>query len=126
MAAPNWSAISLQATGDPPSIMAAVTRSLLCAALAIVWLPACSVSRPPDEATGAEIYSMLCANCHGDDLGGGIGPPLGPGSNSTDRPDTFLETTIEHGRGRMPSFDSSLNEDQLERLVDYIREVQQR
>lgn len=93
---------------------------------AVALLSACGVGRPPEDAAGAEIYSMLCTNCHGADLEGGIGPPLGPGSNSADQPDSFLETTIEHGRGRMPSFSSVLSDDQLGRLIDYIRQVQQR
>lgn len=112
-------------TGDAPRTMPAVTRPLLTTMLVIALLPACSVSRPSDDATGAQIYSMLCSNCHGDQLEGGIGPPLGPGSNSADQPDGFLESTIEHGRGRMPSFDSSLDEEQLLRLIAYIREVQE-
>jgi mono/diheme cytochrome c family protein len=94
-------------------------------ALLLTLLPACAVGRPPEDATGAEIYSNLCANCHGDGMEGGIGPPLGPGSNSADRPDSFLETTIEHGRGRMPSFSSTLSDEQLARLIDHIREVQE-
>lgn len=88
-------------------------------------LAACGVSRPPADADGAEIYTLLCANCHGADLSGGIGPPLGPGSPSADHPDTFLEVAIMRGRGRMPSFSSSLDQDQLTRLVVYIREVQE-
>ncbi|MBW3667351.1 MAG: cytochrome c [Actinobacteria bacterium] len=100
-----------------------MTRVAVLGLLAL--LAGCSVSRPLEDATGAEIYSMLCANCHGDDLEGGIGPPLGPRSNSAARPDSFLETTIEHGRGRMPSFSTSLSEEQLARLIDHIREVQE-
>lgn len=50
---------------------------------------------------------------------------MGPGSNSADQPDEFLEVTIVNGRGSMPSFSSSLDDDQLDRLVAYIREVQQ-
>ena len=90
----------------------------------LATLAACSVSRPADDATGEEIYAQLCANCHAPDLSGGIGPPLGPGSNSADESDEFLEFTIMNGRGRMPSFSSSLNDAQLDRLVEYIREVQ--
>lgn len=93
-------------------------------ALALVLTSACSVGRPAEDATGGEIYQQLCTNCHGEDLAGGLGPALGPGSNSADQPDEFLEITILHGRGRMPSFSSSLNEVQLERLIAYIREVQ--
>lgn len=83
--------------------------------------------RPADDATGEEIYLQLCSNCHGDDLGGGaVGPALGSDSTAAEHPDTFLEATILDGRGRMPSFRSSLDDDQLGRLIGYIREVQGR
>ncbi len=91
----------------------------------LVVLAGCT-GRPPDDATGEEIYLQLCSNCHGDDLGGGVGPALGAGSTAVDHPDTFLEATIVDGRGRMPSFRSSLDDDQLVLLVGYIREVQNR
>jgi mono/diheme cytochrome c family protein len=87
-------------------------------------LSACSVGRPADDASGEEIYQQLCANCHGDNLNGGIGPPLGPGSNTANQADAFLEFTIMNGRGRMVSFSSSLNDEQLDRLVVYLREEQ--
>lgn len=87
-------------------------------------LAACGVGRPPEDATGGEVYRLLCANCHGSDLSGGLGPPLGSDSPSAAQPDAFLEVSIMRGRGRMPSFSTSLNEDQLARLIDYIREVQ--
>ena len=87
-------------------------------------LTACSVVRPAEDASGEEIYQQLCANCHSSDLSGEIGPPLGPGSNSSTQPDTFLTFTVLRGRGRMPSFSSSLDDAQLDRLVGYIREVQ--
>ena len=92
-------------------------------ALSVV-VAGCSVGRPADDATGEEIYAQLCSNCHGEDLSGGVAPALGPGSNAASEPDEFLEFTIVNGRGRMPSFESSLNEAQLDRLVTYIREVQ--
>jgi mono/diheme cytochrome c family protein len=85
---------------------------------------ACSIGRVADDAACDEIYRQLCAGCHGADLNGGIGPPLGPGSNTAGRPREFLEFTVIHGRGRMPSFSSSLNDEQLERLVSYLREEQ--
>lgn len=97
-------------------------RALVVATIMV--LVACGVERPAPDATGAEIYSMLCANCHGAGLEGRIGPPLGPGSNSAGQPDSFLETTIEHGRGRMPSFSNVLSDEQMERLIEHIREVQ--
>jgi len=91
----------------------------------LVALSACSVSRPAEDATGEEIYSQLCTNCHGADLEGGpLGPAIGPGSNAADLPDAFLEFTIIHGRGSMPSFKQVLNDAQVERLIQYMREVQ--
>ena len=87
-------------------------------------LVASCVGVPEPDATGEEIYLQLCSRCHGDDLGGGIGPPLGPGSNSAGQPDEFLVITIEHGRGRMPSFSSVLDDQQIKRLIDFLREEQ--
>jgi mono/diheme cytochrome c family protein len=93
--------------------------------LLLVFAAGCT-GRPAADATGGEIYLQLCSNCHGDDLGGRVGPALGSGSASAEHPDTFLEATILDGRGRMPSFRSSLDDDQLGRLIGYIREVQGR
>jgi mono/diheme cytochrome c family protein len=84
------------------------------------------VGRPSEDATGEEIYLQLCSNCHGDGLEGAIGPALGPGSNAASRPDEYLRVTITEGRGRMPSFSSALTGDQVERLIDYLREEQGR
>ena len=98
----------------------------------IVWvlflllLGACSVGRPAEGATGEEIYQQLCANCHGEDLRGSpLGSDLGPGSLSASLPDEFLEFTIVNGRGSMPSFEQTLNDSQIDRLIGYIREVQE-
>jgi hypothetical protein len=53
-----------------------------------------------------------------------LGPSLGTGSNAASQPDDFLTATISLGRGRMPSFQSSLTEDQVDRLVGFIRQEQ--
>jgi mono/diheme cytochrome c family protein len=53
-----------------------------------------------------------------------VGPDLGPESSSASESNEFLEFSIINGRGRMPSFSSSLDDQQLELLVGYIREVQ--
>lgn len=92
---------------------------------ALIALGGCSLGKPPVDATGEEIYNQLCARCHGADLEGVVGPALGPGSDVAGEPDDFIEFTVVHGRGRMPSFASTLDEAQIRRLVTYIREVQQ-
>lgn len=83
----------------------------------------CNLGGPEEDATGEEIYVQLCARCHGADLSGGVGPPLGPETNAALEDDEYLEFTILNGRGRMPSFDS-LDQAQVDRLVAYMREVQ--
>mgnify|MGYP002624330755 CR=1 FL=1 len=90
----------------------------------LVFLLVGCTGRPPPDATGEEIYLQLCSNCHGENLGGGLGPALGPGSNASDQPDEFLEVTILNGRGRMPSFSASLDDEQLGRLIGYLRDRQ--
>ena len=96
-------------------------RSLIVVCL--LALTACA-GPPPADATGQQIYEQVCANCHAVDLSGGVGPDLGPGSNAADQDDDFLVLTITRGRGRMPSFDSTLSDDQIARVVDYLRTVQ--
>lgn len=87
---------------------------------------ACSLGRPPDDATGEEIYSLLCSRCHGEDLEGGVGEALGRGSDAAAESDEYFRFTIVNGRGRMPSFSSTLTDDQVERLIGFLREVQGR
>jgi mono/diheme cytochrome c family protein len=81
-------------------------------------------SRPPAEASGQEIYEQVCANCHGVDLEGGLGPAIGAGSNSAEQDESFLTLTVTRGRGRMPSFGATLSDDQVQRLVEYVRSRQ--
>jgi mono/diheme cytochrome c family protein len=96
---------------------------LALVALVGLFASAC-VGRPAQDATGEEIYLQLCSNCHGDGLEGGIGPALGQGSNSAVQPDEYLRVTIDQGRGRMPSFSSTLSDSQVDRLIGYLREEQ--
>jgi mono/diheme cytochrome c family protein len=90
--------------------------------LVVLFAAGCT-GRPTTDATGEEIYLQLCSNCHGDDLEGRIGPALGAGSTAADHPDTFYEATILDGRGRTPSLSTSLDDDQLLRLIAFWREV---
>jgi mono/diheme cytochrome c family protein len=83
------------------------------------------VERPPADASGAEIYEAVCARCHGEDLSGGIGPPIGPESNAAAQDDDFLRLTITAGRGRMPSFRNTLSTQQIERVIEHLRSEQE-
>lgn len=82
------------------------------------------VGGPPAAATGEQVYEQVCARCHAGDLSGGVGPAIGPGSNSAEQDDEFLRLTIRDGRGRMPSFRNTLTEEQIDRVIEHIREEQ--
>jgi mono/diheme cytochrome c family protein len=97
-------------------------RSLIAAFLLV--LAACA-DPPPLQASGQEIYQQLCANCHAEDLNGGVGPAIGAGSNSAAQDDDFLVLTITRGRGPMPSFEATLSEEQIARVVEYLRARQE-
>ena len=99
-----------------------MVRYLIVACLVIV---AACADPPPPQASGQEIYEQVCANCHGNDLNGGVGPAVGAGSNSAAQDDDFLILTITRGRGPMPSFESTLSEEQISRVVDYLRTEQE-
>lgn len=98
-------------------------RSLAPVLVAALLLTACT-GRPAPDATGSEIYSQLCARCHGGDLQGRIGPSLGAGSEIADRDDDFLYAVITGGRGSMPAFGNTLDDEQVDRLIEFIRTEQ--
>jgi len=99
------------------------TARLAALVLAAVMLAGCGSNLAAD-AGGEDIYNARCSSCHRKDLSGGIGPALGPGSAAVDRPREYYEVTINAGIGRMPSFRSTLSEEQIDRVIDYMISVQ--
>ncbi len=100
-------------------------RRLLVLLVLSLTVAAC-VEPLPEDATGEEIFQATCAGCHGPNLQGRTGPPLGEGSPSSDLERDYFVETVTNGRGRMPSFDDVLSDDQIERVVDYILSEQGR
>jgi mono/diheme cytochrome c family protein len=94
------------------------------ALLGLALVTASCVAPLDENATGEEVYTALCARCHGSNLEGGVGPALGPGSELVDKPDAYLVSTVTGGRGRMPGFKSSLSSEQIDRVAAYIRDRQ--
>lgn len=92
--------------------------------LVLSVLVAACAARPDPDAGGEEIFELMCARCHGVELDGRVGPPLGPGSEAATASDEFLRLTVTRGRGRMPSFAGSLTPEQIERVIAYIRQRQ--
>jgi len=99
-------------------------RFRLIVPVMVLLLAGCSTAIP-DDATGEEVFVAVCARCHGTAANGdGIGPALNAGSEAADKDDEALLLTITRGRGRMPTFESRLTDDQISRVLDYLRELQ--
>ncbi len=82
----------------------------------------------PDSAAATATFRTKCAMCHGPD---GSGSEVGKSMNVPDLrspvvqklPDVQLAQIISDGKGGMPSFKSSLSEDQVHSLVTYVRSL---
>lgn len=97
-------------------------RLVLLALLVAMVGSSCGVST--EGKFGQELFQVTCATCHSRNLGGGIGPAIGPQSNAaTALSDEQIGNTIRIGPGRMPSF-KQLSDDQIDSLITYIRSVQ--
>ncbi len=101
-------------------------RLLALLVVAALLVSACAADLPMD-ATGEQIFSHSCAPCHGRNLQGRSGPPLGgddPPSLGEER--AYFVNTVTKGRSRMPSFESLLSADQIDRVVDFVISRQDR
>ena len=97
----------------------------LAGVLALLASPAVGAgSGTCSDVFGADLYSSSCARCHGSDLAGGIGPPLGPGSNAVTLTDEQIIKVTRIGPGAMISFVDRFTDVQLESLVEYLRAEQ--
>jgi mono/diheme cytochrome c family protein len=75
---------------------------------------------------GAEIYNNLCAQCHGRDGGGGIGPSLRETEFQDENTDQEIFDTINlgHGATAMLAWGEILTQEQIQQLVKFIRQFE--
>ncbi len=77
------------------------------------------------DLSGRDLYTMGCAYCHGLNLEGtDIAPDLGPGSDAAEESDNRLVRQIQEGEDEMPAFGNILTDEQIQRIVEYLRQVQ--
>jgi len=76
-------------------------------------------------AEGQELYKKFnCYACHGMAGGGGMGPNLTDETWQTgDGSDANLQTQIKEGKGNMPPFKSLLTDDQVWKLIAFVRSL---
>ncbi len=69
---------------------------------------------------GEELWTGVCAKCHGDDGEGGIAPRIA-GSPALADPDT-IEDIVRNGRRTMPAVGSGWSDEQMSALTTYLQE----
>ena len=80
----------------------------------------------PDRelVAGRQVYIDRCANCHGNDGGGGRGTKLSDGRMVTQYPNIADQVeVIAVGVRSMPAFAETLDAEEITAVVKYTREV---
>ena len=75
-----------------------------------------------EGASGKEIYSQRCANCHGEDGQGASGPSMEGVADRLTR-DEHIEIVTDGRNGKMPAWGDNLTKEEIEAVVDYERDV---
>lgn len=95
--------------------------------LALATLGACSESGQAQaqsgvvhELTGADVYAMSCARCHGANREGKTDAPKLDTTRMASLGDQPLRMTIVYGKGRMRGF-GGLSQQQVDKLVAFLR-----
>jgi quinoprotein glucose dehydrogenase len=82
-----------------------------------VAVPQPGVAKP---LTGADVYQMSCARCHGANREGKDDAPKLDAVRMASLGDSPLRMTIQYGKGRMRGF-GGLSQAQVDELVAYLR-----
>lgn len=77
-----------------------------------------------DLQSGRDLFIRNCTSCHGSAGQGGRGSKLNEGRVAERYPDIADQLeVVSDGRGGMPAFSGRLDEDQVEQVVRFTREV---
>ena len=69
---------------------------------------------------GAELWSGVCAKCHGPEGEGGVGRRIAGSATLADA--EAIEDIVRNGRGDMPAVGAGWSDEQMEALTDYLQE----
>lgn len=89
------------------------------AALLFVLVAASPGLAQDEAAAGAEVYANNCSPCHGEKLANSGGMPDLRKLKADDKA-KFL-TTVNEGRGQMPSWSGILSDEEIGQIWAYIR-----
>lgn len=98
---------------------------VLALLFAVMWA---STSQAGSVQEGKKIFEDKCAKCHGEDGSGDtvIGKAVKAAdlrsADAKKKTDAELYQQIDKGKGNMPPFGSSLDKEQINDLISYVRE----
>jgi mono/diheme cytochrome c family protein len=86
--------------------------------------PTGALAHDTELLRGRTVFQDNCAECHGFNGEGGVGPTFNDGKLLRDFPTVDAQAAfVEQGKGAMPSFSGTLNAAQIHAVVRYEREV---
>ena len=101
------------------ALVAAITVMGACSAQPSSSAPAAQQG-VATEMTGADVYAMSCARCHGANREGKTDAPALNPAKMASLGDQPLRFTIQYGKGRMRGF-GGLTQSQVDKLVAFLR-----
>jgi mono/diheme cytochrome c family protein len=109
-------------------ITASAAGFLAAAVLLVSATPSTSGDKGSANQTGQAAFKGNCVACHAAD---GAGTPLGKSMQAPDlrseevqkKSDAELAQTITDGKGNMPSFKRVLDAEQIQAVVQHVREL---
>jgi mono/diheme cytochrome c family protein len=80
--------------------------------------PAAAPAAATAGGEGAQLFASHCANCHGADGRSGKAPSLAAAGKGDE---AALRSVIMGGRGKMPSFQGRLSDQQMTSLIAHLK-----
>ena len=74
-----------------------------------------------EARSGEQVYADSCAQCHGGDGQGGIGPQLADGAVAESLSEQEQIDVITNGRDNMPAFGDGLSAEEIQAVTDFTR-----
>ncbi|MDP2309902.1 MAG: cytochrome c [Pseudomonadota bacterium] len=97
--------------------------------LLIAFLAACTDGKDTgteivgDATAGEAVYTANCSSCHGADGTGATADASDLTVVTNELTDTAMATAINDGKGTMPGFSSSLDEQAVADVIAYLHEA---
>jgi cytochrome c6 len=91
--------------------------------------PILAQSSKRHDSAGEALFQEQCIGCHGPDgrAQTELGKKLGAADLTSDairqQPDVELAKIVRDGKGKMPTFEKKLRDDQIQGVINYIRQL---